>query len=146
MDDGLHCSHNLISMQSNFEFYLKSLASWLDYNKYFGFKRTSVILDNCSSHKAKIILDYLKTQSWSIYFLPPYSPQLAPVELAFNHIKSHIRFKFRGTILKLNKAEALNRSLEIMKPVSAKSIRGYFGKFWQTIISLLPIFKNCEAI
>ena len=146
MDHGLHCLHNQISMPSNFEFYLKSLAAWLDDNKYFGFSQTSIILDNCPSHRAKIVMDYLKSRSWSIYFLPPYSPQLAPVELAFNHIKSHIRYKVRGTIVKLNKAEALNISSMIMKPVSAKSVRGYYDNFFKTIISLLPIFKNYETI
>ena len=146
MGHGLHYLHSQISMQSNFELYLKSLVTWLDDNKYFGFRQTSIILDIFPSHRAKIVMDYLKCKSWSIYFLPPYSPQLTPVELAFNHIKSYIRHEVRGIVLKLSKTEVLNRSLIIMKPVSAKNVRGYFAKIFQTIISLLPIFKNYEVI
>ena len=144
MDDGLLSSPNPILIQNNFAFYWKHLAEWLDDNSNFGFKNVAVILDNCSSHRAKTTADYLKRSNWSIYFLPPYSPQLAPVELAFNHIKSHIKFKDRKALLKLSKVDALSYALKIMKPVTSTSIKGYYWKFLQNVRGFLPIFKTYE--
>ena len=50
-----------------------------------------VILDNLSSHKsekAKAILG--KRGAWFL-FLPPYSPDLNPIEMAFAKLKAHLR-------------------------------------------------------
>lgn len=50
-----------------------------------------VILDNLSSHKsekAKAILE--KAGAWFL-FLPPYSPDLNPIEMAFAKLKAHLR-------------------------------------------------------
>ena len=62
-------SPNPILIQNNFALYWKHLAEWLDYNSNFGFKNVVVILDNCSSHRAKTTVDYLKRRNLSIYFL-----------------------------------------------------------------------------
>ena len=46
-------------------------------------KPLTIILDNASIHKAKanaLIIELLKKQGVSLYFLPPYSPELNPVE------------------------------------------------------------------
>ncbi|SNT25142.1 Transposase [Azospirillum sp. RU38E] len=50
-----------------------------------------VILDNLSSHKsekAKAIIE--KAGAW-VLFLPPYSPDLNPIEMAFAKLKAHLR-------------------------------------------------------
>ncbi|MFV3078149.1 transposase, partial [Niveispirillum fermenti] len=50
-----------------------------------------VILDNLSSHKsekAKAILE--KAGAWFL-FLPPYSPDLNPIEMAFAKLKARLR-------------------------------------------------------
>ena len=50
-----------------------------------------VILDNLSSHKsekAKASLE--KAGAWFL-FLPPYSPDLNPIEMAFAKLKAHLR-------------------------------------------------------
>ena len=146
MGDGLHCLHSQISMQSNFELFLKNLATWLNDNKYFGFRLPSIILDNCPSHRAKIVMDYLKRYNWSIYFLPPYSPQLAQVEQTFNHIKSHYRHEVRGIVLKLNKTEALNRSFMIMKPTSAKICKWVYWNFFKLSYVFSPFLNIYEVI
>ncbi len=50
-----------------------------------------VILDNSSSHKSLYAAEILKdSESWFL-FLPPYSPDLNPIEMAFSKIKSHLR-------------------------------------------------------
>jgi len=50
-----------------------------------------VILDNLSSHKSAKAAQFLKNQGSWFLFLPPYSPDLNPIEMAFSKIKTLIR-------------------------------------------------------
>ena len=55
-----------------------------------------VIADNLSSHKSATAQALLKAQGNWLLFLPPYSPDLNPTEMAFSKIKAHLRrFKAR---------------------------------------------------
>lgn len=52
---------------------------------------TVVILDNLSTHRSLRAAEALKQrQSWFL-FLPPYSPDLNPIEQAFSKLKAHLR-------------------------------------------------------
>lgn len=50
-----------------------------------------VILDNLSSHKSAAAQACLKAQGNWMLFLPPYSPDLNPIEMAFSKLKAHLR-------------------------------------------------------
>jgi transposase len=50
-----------------------------------------VILDNLSSHKSEKAQAILKERGAWFLFLPPYSPDLNPIEMAFAKLKSHLR-------------------------------------------------------
>lgn len=50
-----------------------------------------VIMDNLSSHKRKDALESIEKAGASISFLPPYSPELNPIENVFSKIKQLIR-------------------------------------------------------
>ncbi len=50
-----------------------------------------VILDNLSSHKSARAAEALKTVGAWFLFLPPYSPDLNPIEMAFAKLKALIR-------------------------------------------------------
>ncbi len=52
---------------------------------------TVVILDNLSTHKSPRAAETLKqAKSWFL-LLPPYSPDLNPIEQAFSKLKAHLR-------------------------------------------------------
>lgn len=54
-------------------------------------KPLTIILDNASIHKAKAIaphLKYLRSQGVTLYFLPPYSPELNRIEKLW-HLMKH---------------------------------------------------------
>lgn len=48
-----------------------------------------VILDNLSSHKSEKAKAILKERGAWFLFLPPYSPDLNPIEMAFAKLKAH---------------------------------------------------------
>ena len=50
-----------------------------------------VILDNLSSHKSEKAAELLKAQGAWFLFLPPYSPDLNPIEMAIAKLKALIR-------------------------------------------------------
>ncbi|EAQ23111.1 ISSpo6, transposase orfB [Roseovarius sp. 217] len=52
---------------------------------------TVVILDNLSTHKSPRAAEALQRQGCWFLFLPPYSPDLNPIEMAFSKLKAHLR-------------------------------------------------------
>ena len=50
-----------------------------------------VIMDNLGSHKSKAVRTAIKTAGARLWFLPPYSPDLNPIEQAFARIKHWMR-------------------------------------------------------
>lgn len=50
-----------------------------------------VILDNLSSHKSEKAHAILQQRGAWFLFLPPYSPDLNPIEMAFAKLKAHLR-------------------------------------------------------
>jgi transposase len=52
---------------------------------------TVVILDNLATHKSLKSAALLKRQKCWFLFLPAYSPDLTPIEMAFSKLKAHLR-------------------------------------------------------
>lgn len=50
-----------------------------------------VILDNLSSHKRQRVRELIEAAGASLVFLPPYSPDLNPIELIFAKVKQSLR-------------------------------------------------------
>ena len=50
-----------------------------------------VVADNLSSHKSSRALELLRAQGKDLIFLPPYSPDLNQIEMAFSKLKTLIR-------------------------------------------------------
>ena len=57
-----------------------------------------VIMDNLSSHKGSKVDDAIRARGAWILFLPPYSPDLNPIEMAFAKLKAHLRARAIRTI------------------------------------------------
>ncbi|MGC8693966.1 MAG: transposase [Thermoplasmata archaeon] len=52
-----------------------------------GDKKIAVILDNFSTHKSKKVINYANSLNIDLIFLPPYSPDLNPIEFIWKRIK-----------------------------------------------------------
>ncbi len=50
-----------------------------------------VILDNLAVHKSEAAAECLRKVGAWFLFLPPYSPDLNPIEMAFAKLKAHLR-------------------------------------------------------
>lgn len=50
-----------------------------------------VVMDNLSSHKSQRAVDILESAGAEVIYLPPYSPDLNPIEMVFSKLKQLIR-------------------------------------------------------
>lgn len=57
-----------------------------------------VILDNLAAHKSPRAEAAIKARGAWMLFLPPYSPDLNPIEMAFAKLKAHLRARAIRTI------------------------------------------------
>ena len=57
-----------------------------------------VVLDNLSSHKSEAIKAAIEAAGAALMFLPPYSPDLNPIELMFSKLKTLLRQAAERTV------------------------------------------------
>jgi transposase len=50
-----------------------------------------VVMDNLSSHKGEKVRELIEGKGCELTYLPPYSPDVNPIEQAFSKIKSYLR-------------------------------------------------------
>jgi transposase len=65
-----------------------------------------VILDNLCIHKTPLISRLIEARGARVRYLPPYSPDLNPIEMAFAKLKSHLRQAAARTLDDLHAAVA----------------------------------------
>ncbi len=63
-----------------------------------------VIMDNLAAHKSPVAEQAIRGRGAWVLFLPPYSPDLNPIEMAFAKLKAHLRATAARTIDDLWKA------------------------------------------
>lgn len=57
--------------------------------------KVTVVVDNAAIHRAKEVTDFVgKHERLSITYLPPYSPELNPIELVWAYVKTHLLANF----------------------------------------------------
>ncbi len=57
-----------------------------------------VVMDNLSSHKVQGVRTAIENKGAELLYLPPYSPDLNPIEMAFAKLKSLLRAKTLRTM------------------------------------------------
>ena len=75
-----------LNSDSFIDFILK-LEDWIEQRNIRNGREIIVILDNCSIHRSKVTKEALKETKIKFWYLPQYSPSLAPVELVFAQLK-----------------------------------------------------------
>ena len=81
-----------------------------------------VVMDNLSAHKGGRVKEIVEAAGCDLLYLPPYSPDLNPIEQAFSKVKGLLRHAEARTREAL--IGAMGRALDA---VSAQDTRGFFG-------------------
>jgi transposase len=80
-----------------------------------------VVLDNLAAHKSERLTEMVEGRGCELLYLPPYSPDLNPIEEAFSKVKGIMRKAGARTREAL--IEALGVAISAVTPADA---RGYF--------------------
>ncbi len=80
-----------------------------------------VVLDNLSSHKGARTPQLIRAAEANVVYLPPYSPDLNPIELAFSKIKQALRSLAHRTV------DALWSTMQsVLDRVTTADAQGFF--------------------
>ena len=81
-----------------------------------------VILDNLSAHKVAGVRELIEATGARLLYLPPYSPDLNPIEQAWSKVKQILRS------LKARTAEALESAVaETLRAITAENAIAWFA-------------------
>ena len=80
-----------------------------------------VILDNASCHKSKAVRELVEAVGARLLFLPAYSPDFSPIELAWRKVKARLREAHACT------GEALESAIETaMEAVTGEDAKKFY--------------------
>jgi len=78
-----------------------------------------VVMDNLSAHKAPAVREWIERAGAELLYLPPYSPDLNPIEKAWAKIKQLLRAAKARTKETLD--QAITEALPSITPANAKA-------------------------
>lgn len=84
-----------------------------------------VVLDNLSAHKIARIRDAMESRGAQVIYLPPYSPDLSPIEQGWSKIKTFLRTAQARTREALE--AGIQQALTTITPADARSWFTYCG-------------------
>lgn len=81
-----------------------------------------VVMDNLSAHKQRAVVEAIEAVGCEAWFLPPYSPDLNPIESMWSKVKAHLRQRAARTFEQL--IDAIGDALAT---VTATDCQGFFA-------------------
>lgn len=81
-----------------------------------------VVMDNLSAHKAEVVRELIEAVQCRLLFLPSYSPDFSPIELAFSKLKEFLRATAART--KPDLFDAIGEALDM---VTSNDVVGWFS-------------------
>ena len=82
-----------------------------------------VVLDNLPAHKPDEVRELIEAAGAELRYLPPYSPDLNPIELSFATLKAHLRKAAKRTVNDI--VDEIGKAIPLCKP---HHCTGYFKK------------------
>lgn len=81
----------------------------------------TVVMDNLSAHKVAGIRELVLARGAHVLYLPPYSPDLNPIEMAWSKVKQFLR------AAKARSKEALDQAVtDALKTITAQNAAAWF--------------------
>lgn len=84
-----------------------------------------VIMDNLPAHKIAAVAGAIEAVEAELLYLPPYSPDLNPIEMSFAQIKAKVRRGNRRTVADL--WDEIGAAVQIVTPQHAKNYFNHIG-------------------
>lgn len=81
-----------------------------------------VVMDNLPAHKPEVVREAIEARGATLRYLPPYSPDLNPIEMAYSKLKAILKKAAARTIDELQGAIA-----DALPRFTAQDCRNYFA-------------------
>jgi len=123
----LHCS--VVEGSFCTESFTKFISGLLDHMEPFPARNSVIVMDNCRIHKHPDIQALVESRGMRCEFLPPYSPDLNPIELAFSAMKYHLRRNgeyARLAMTQLTEQEVCITLLDALYTITPEDSYGWF--------------------
>ena len=78
-----------------------------------------VVMDNLACHRSAAVRDAIQSAGAELRFLPPYSPDLNPIEMAFSKFKAYLKRRAARTLTEL--WEAIGQATDNFTPAECKN-------------------------
>jgi len=78
-----------------------------------------VVMDNLPAHKGPRVEELIKAAGAELLYLPPYSPDMNPIEKAYSKLKAHLRKIAERTVAGLMRV--LEACADIFKPAECEN-------------------------
>ena len=117
----------------NLALFIDNLKGWVEKSGRFGYSKVILLLDNCPSHQSSRSRQKLGELGYMIAFLPQYSPQLAPVELAFSLIKRQLKTQVKTTGFNLSNMTNYGQFWRWMVLLEKDKVRTFFKEFYKQL-------------
>ena len=99
--------------------------------------KTLIIMDNVPYQKTNKVQSVLSGRRVSTIYLPPYSPELAPIELLFRSLKAKLRKWVDQREVSFSSQHGLEIVCQSLKQIRSKEILRYWTHFYKEIKSSL---------
>lgn len=86
---------------------------------------TLVIMDNLPAHKVGGVAELIEARDAELLYLPPYSPDLNPIEMTFAQLKAEIRKGKHRNVEDL--WDAIGQATKSVTPLQAKNYFNHIG-------------------
>ena len=107
-------------------------------------KPLHIILDNARYQKCKIVTNLALELGIALHYIPPYSPNLNPIERLWKHVKSKLRTKYYDQFYDFKKT--IDLIIEDTDRGSKEFIDKLIGESVQLFDDLVPINDNSYAV
>ena len=82
--------------------FMKKLLMWIQLDLKFNLDQTIIFLDNWKIHKSIQTVEFLSKLNAKVMYVPPYTPEMCPIELIFHLLKTRLCKQVKNFDLKLN--------------------------------------------
>ena len=134
-------SDKTITSEGFLEF-LKSLLSLVTRKSQYESHQIVLILDNCSIHKTSLVKSWTKNNNVDLFYIPPYTPELACVETYFAILKKLVSWYDTDRTVDLKSSLGTKLLINVMARMTEKEIRGIWSNLSDEIYKIIDKAEN----
>ena len=105
-----------------FLLFLKHLIKMIHDNNNYGFNKIILIMNNWFIHKWNKVKTLLKEVNLIVFFIPTYSPHLAPIKMFFMLLKKRIWINLKNEMFKFSDKAHFIKILDFYKEINKLTI------------------------